>query len=119
MAILSEFIVKLLKATLVYCIVTIVLSAIQLTDSQLDTSNDNSSNESTLDPACIDTEGNCSSLPPVCIMCNLSQDGLPYCNYTFNTTFSCTPLDNVTCKVSLKAISDSYCCFFIVLSMHI
>ena len=96
--------VKLLKATLIYCTVTIVLSAIQLTDSQFDTSNSNSSNESTLDPACVDTDASqCSSLPAVCVTCDLFEDGLPVCDYDVNTTFSCRPLDDVMCEVCMTS----------------
>lgn len=100
MAFLQQFtFVKLVKGTLLYCTMTIVLSAIQMTGSQFDMLDIDFSNDSTRDLACMDFDSSCSSLPPVCIMCDLFQDDLPTCDYNVNTTFSCWALDNVTCEV--------------------
>lgn len=93
---------KLLKGVLIYYTVTIVLSSIQLTDSQFEDSlTDNMTNESTLDPACINSVQslNCCELPAVCVECDFFQDGLPQCNYTESTNFNCWALPDVECKV--------------------
>ena len=94
--------VKLLKGVLIYFTSSIVLSSIQLSGSQTeDTLKDNETNESTLDPACMDFIENpsCSRLPAVCVTCDFFQDGLPQCDYNMNTNFSCWPLDDVECEV--------------------
>ena len=91
--------VKLVKGALVYFIVSIVLSAIQLSYSQSqDALMDNTTNDSTLHPACMMNQS-CSDLPAVCVMCDFFQDGLPQCDYNTNTTFSCWALDDVECDV--------------------
>lgn len=99
MAFLS--VVKLLKGALMYSIVTIVLSSIQLSGLQSqDASKENMTNESILDPACDFVENrSCSHLPAVCVTCEFFQDGLPQCNYNENTTFPCWPLEDVMCEV--------------------
>ena len=92
--------VKLVKGALVYFIVTIVLSAIQLSDSQFqDAFVDNVTNDSALHSVCMENRS-CSDLPAVCVTCDFFQDGLPQCNYNANTTFSCWALDDVECNVS-------------------
>ena len=101
MAFFSGFMVfKLLNAALTYFLVTLVLSSIQLSGSQVqDIWSDNTT------CSFVENETLCDKLPATCLTCDFfGDDGLPDCVYGVNTTFSCWPLDGVECQVDAYTI---------------
>lgn len=94
-----------LKGALAYLMVSVVLSAIQLSGSQNEEVglSNNETNSTTINPACetVECVGKCQDLPAACVNCNFfGKNDIPNCKYGVNTNFSCWPLDFVECEVS-------------------
>lgn len=91
--------VAVLRGVLAYYSVALALLSIQSSHSQ--SQEDNTTNETVIDPSCTSSENRpCHELPAVCISCDFfDTDGLPKCTYNENTIFNCQPLPEVMCEV--------------------
>ncbi|CAI8027742.1 TM2 domain-containing protein almondex [Geodia barretti] len=101
MAKLKSIIVALLRGTLAFYSVAVVLLAIGLSHSQSqEKPASNTTNDTVIDPSCTSSKNpDCSELPAVCVVCDFFRgDGIPNCTYNENTTFFCQALAEAVCK---------------------
>ena len=96
---MKSFFVVVSRGVLAYYSVALALLSIHSSHSQ--SQEDNTTNETVIDPLCTSFENRpCHELPAVCISCDFfDTDGLPKCTYNENTIFICQPLLDVMCEV--------------------
>lgn len=96
---MKSFFVAVSRGVLAYYSVALALLSIHSSHSQ--SQEDNTTNETVIDPSCTSFENRpCHELPAVCISCDFfDTDGLPKCTYNENTIFICQPLLDVVCEV--------------------
>ena len=111
MAKLKSIFVALLRGTLAFYSVAVVLLAIGLSHSQSqEKPASNTTNDTVIDPSCTSSKNpDCSELPAVCVVCDFFRgDGIPNCTYNENTTFFCQALAEAVCKVRRRVIYNGH-----------
>jgi hypothetical protein len=107
MAKLKSIFVALLRGTLAFYSVAVVLLSIGLSHSHSqEEPASNTTNDTVIDPSCTSSKNpGCSELPAVCVDCDFfGPDGIPNCTYNENTTFFCRALPEAVCKVRRRVI---------------